>query len=37
MVTVLVDKLIELEHVTKEKSSEDGRVYYVAKTEKGKI
>ncbi len=34
-VTVLVDKLIELELVTKEKSSDDGRVYYVTITEKG--
>jgi DNA-binding Lrp family transcriptional regulator len=34
-VTVLVDKLVELGYVTKEKSYEDSRVTYISLTEKG--
>lgn len=34
-VTVLVDKLVDLGYVTKEKSYEDNRVTFIALTEKG--
>lgn len=34
-VTVLVDKLVELGYVTKEKSVEDSRVTYISLTDKG--
>lgn len=34
-VTVLVDKLVQLDYVTKVKSSNDSRVTYIALTEKG--
>lgn len=34
-VTVLVDKLVQLGYVTKEKSYEDSRVTYITLTEKG--
>lgn len=34
-VTVLIDKLVNLGYVTKEKSNEDSRVTFIALTEKG--